>query len=230
MVVMTNESSILGPNCFSSSSSSTSVAQPSSSSSDDDHDHDHDNNTEDVILDSFQVLGLPRQFSISPETLKHSYRQLMTQYHPDKLAHNTTLLNNNNITSEQQQRRQEVEQKASQVTHAYQLLKEPHTRATHLLELLDHPLDETSQTDLVGVEFLMHVMELRELVDNANQNDALQEISKEIKGNIQPLLQELETAFDNNNKEDYTTALRLSAQLQYWHRLETAIQEKMEVE
>jgi molecular chaperone HscB len=191
--------------CFSSSSST--VAQPSSS--------DDDDNNEDVILDSFQVLGLARQFSVSPETLKHSYRQLMTQYHPDKHAQ-TSL-----------PERQEVEQKASQVTHAYQLIKEPHTRATHLLELLDHPLDETSQTDLVGVEFLMHVMELREIVDNANNNDALQEIGKEIKGNIQPLLQELETTFD---KEDYTAAMRLSAQLQYWHRLETAIQEKMEVE
>jgi Fe-S protein assembly co-chaperone HscB len=191
-----------------------------SSSTSDDDDHD---NREPMIFYSFQVLGLSRQFLVSPETIKQSYCQLMTQYHPDKQhAHNNTTGNNDATLL-----LQDVEQKASQVTHTYQLLKDPHTRASHLLELLNHPVDKMSQNGFVGMEFLMQIMEWREIVDNANDNDVLQEIWKETQDHIQIVLQALETVFD---KEDYTTALRLSTQLQYWHRLKTAIQEKREVE
>ena len=98
---------------------------------------------EEEVFDSFRILGLPRTFQLSEEDLKQSYRQLMKSYHPD--LH----------TSKPLPERERIEEMASQVTSAFQILKQPHTRATHLLDLVGTPMEETSSSDLVGMEFLM---------------------------------------------------------------------------
>ena len=173
-----------------------------------------DDHNDDGIIDSFHVLGVPRTFGLDKEELKGRYRRLMTEYHPDK--HTTKTL----------MERQEIEEIASQVTSAYQILQEPHTRATHLLELLGNPMEETSKSDLVGMEFLMQVMEIRESVDTTAP-EHLKPIWDETKHHMEELVDELGEAFE---QEDYEKAIQLSAQLQYWHRIETAIHEKMEQE
>jgi hypothetical protein len=49
-----------------------------------------DDKAED-ISDSFQVLALPRQLSVSPVALpQQSYRKLMTEYHTEKYTVNTS--------------------------------------------------------------------------------------------------------------------------------------------
>ena len=64
------------------------------------------------------------------------------------------------IAGHEQQR---VADYAADITDAYAVLKAPHLRATHLLELLGAPLEEgTAGSDVLGAGFLMHVMEVRE--------------------------------------------------------------------
>jgi molecular chaperone HscB len=166
------------------------------------------------ILDSFRVLGVPRKFGLSEEELKQSYRRLMTEFHPDK------------HTNKPLPERERVDVIASQVTNAFQILRQPHTRAPHLLELLGTPMEETSRSDLVGMEFLMETMELREAVDSTSPVH-LKPIWDETQQHIAQVVEDLETAFD---EEDFARAVELSAQLQYWHNIETAIHEKMENE
>jgi len=170
---------------------------------------------EEEIDDSFQVLGLPRKFKVSPNELKQSYRALMTKYHPDKHS-----------GSESGMMSEDVEAMASKITNAFQVLKEPHTRATHLLELVGSPVDETSQTDLVGTEFLMEVMELREDVDSTDPK-YLKPIWEETKVRIASIVDDLDDAFEG---EDYAKAMELASQLQYWRRIQTAIHEKMDID
>jgi molecular chaperone HscB len=166
---------------------------------------------EDEIDDSFEILGLPRKFTVSPTDLKQSYRALMTKYHPDKHSSGMS---------------EEVQDMASRITNAFQVLKEPHTRATHLLELVGFPVDETSQTDLVGMEFLMEVMELREDVDSTDPK-YLKPIWEETKARIASIVENLDEAFEG---EDYSKAMELASQLQYWRRIQTAIYEKMDLD
>lgn len=81
-----------------------------------------------VVDDSFRIFGFPRQFNISSSELKQKYHQLMTKYHPDK--HRDASASDRNVTDE----------KAAGITHAFQTLRHPHTRASHLLELLGTPV------------------------------------------------------------------------------------------
>ena len=139
----------------------------------------------------------------------------MTTYHPDLHAH----LPPQDLTA--------IEEKAAIVTHAYDILRHPHTRATHLLQLVGEPLDETSQQDLVGTDFLMEVMEFREAIENANEADVLKQLADETNASIKTLLVECEDSF---HSQDYERAKMLSAKLQYWNRIERTLHEKIEPE
>jgi Fe-S protein assembly co-chaperone HscB len=145
----------------------------------------------------------------------------MTEFHPNK------------YTNKSMEERDYVDVRASQITNAYQVLRLPHTRATHLLELLGNPMHETSNTEVIGADFLMQIMEWRETIDAISESDSSQseEQLKPLKEELQQVLaqvvQELEAAFE---AQDYSKAVELSGQLQYWHRIDTEIHEKMEAE
>ena len=109
-------------------------------------------------------------------------------------------------------------------------------------------IDETSNSDeLVGMEFLMMVMEIRESIDSALPSD-MNSLLEETQSNIQKIVMDLETAFDGagssddgdiikkNDEETTTTTIKnidktrqLTAQLQYWNRIEFTIRDKMEM-
>eukprot|EP00980_Cylindrotheca_fusiformis_P003324 scaffold746_cov123-Cylindrotheca_fusiformis.AAC.12 len=88
-------------------------------------------------------------------------------------------------------------------------------------------MDETSSTDLVGMEFLMTVMEVRESVDSASP-EHMQPLWQETKLSMEKLMQDLTIAFDE--EKDLDKAIELAAQLQYWRRIESTIHEKMNLE
>jgi hypothetical protein len=87
-------------------------------------------------------------------------------------------------------------------------------------------MDETSSTDLVGMEFLMTVMEVRESVDSTSP-EHMQPLWQETKFSIAKLIEDLTIAFDE--EQDVNKAIELAAQLQYWHRIESTIREKMDI-
>eukprot|EP00980_Cylindrotheca_fusiformis_P003323 scaffold746_cov123-Cylindrotheca_fusiformis.AAC.11 len=83
---------------------------------------------EPSVVDSFRIFGFPHQFNISSSELKRKYHKLMTEHHPDK--HREASI----------PEMSDEEDKAAQITNAYQTLLQPHTRASHLLELLGKPV------------------------------------------------------------------------------------------
>lgn len=162
---------------------------------------------------SFQVLGLPERFAIDDNELKQSYRKLMIDYHPDK------------HTAKSADDQEELEQQASAVTRAYQTLKQPHTRAVHLLDVVGHPTEEAASGELVGGEFLMEIMEIREEIQATLGDEALRKLLHENQARIDETCVELAEAFDEN---DLDKALELTARLQYWNRIDETIREKMD--
>ena len=216
-------------------------------------------------LDYYSVLGVERGFSIDAKALQQSYRTLMTQHHPDLQHHNQSSNNNHDY--------------ASTITHAYHTLRKPHTRAMHLLRLVGKPIDgdddegrnhhrpddkDETITDaasasrippaaLVGPEFLMHMMEWREMIEaipslsdyggstggthdqnddddiDDKNNEVLQELKErlqETRQHMESILTQLDQVYGENEDLDHK-AMSLVAQLQYWHRIEETIVEKM---
>jgi len=179
-------------------------------------DPDGDNDDEDHApcehCTAFRVLGLPASFKIDPDELKKSYRALMTNYHPDKHS------------ALPQSQRDEHEGRAAVVTRAFDTLKDPHTRAVHLLEVLGHPMMEKASGELVGTEFLMYIMEIRESIQLADDDRVLKRMQLENQQRMDETCDELASAFEAQN---YEKALELTARLQYWHRIDETIREKV---
>ena len=80
------------------------------------------------------------------------------------------------------------------------------------------------QGDLVGQDILFQIMELREEVDDALTDETLRELYEQNKLRIRDTCEELGLAFKRN---DFTSAQRLTAILQYWNKIETSIVDKM---
>ena len=197
-----------------------------------------------VTMDYFELFGFSKgSFGIDQSKMKQNYLKLMIEFHPDKQIHQV----------EQQQDDDDDDGNkrslsAETITHAYQILKKPHTRAQHWLELHgcelqeakpDNNSDENSfanSQELVGMEFLMEIMEWREAIEDAvGNNQILEALQDETRQLHQHCIRELEDLLDTNSDElpDEATledARKLTAQLQYWHRLETTLKEAIEVE
>ena len=118
---------------------------------------------------------------------------------------------------------------ASDITDAYAVLRAPHQRAVHLLELLGTPLDEDTSGDVLGMEFLMEVMEVREELEDAGAElPRLLAIRAANQEQMDELHAQLRGAFDDSR--DLTVAHALTARLQYLQRIEDEVVSKLPVE
>src|SRR5688572_32104723 len=97
----------------------------------------------------FELFGLAPAFGLETEALEKSYREIQSQVHPDRFAH-----------AGDAERRASL-QWTTRVNEAFQTLKNPVQRASHLLAL--RGVDVAFETNTAMPErFLMQQMELRE--------------------------------------------------------------------
>ena len=115
-------------------------------------------------MNHFELFGLPSQFQLDGSLLSSQFRTLQKRFHPDNFA-----------TASERDRLLSV-QKAAQINDAYQVLKNPISRAEYLLSEQGIELRGEQQT-LQDPEFLMEQMELREelevICDLDDSQDAL---------------------------------------------------------
>ena len=93
-------------------------------------------------------------------------------------------------------------------------------RAAHLLELCGEPLDEEADASLLGPDFLMHIMDVREELDAGPGSARLQELQQQNAAEAADVCVQLGAAFVGNQ---LTEAQALTARLQYLHRVEATI-------
>ena len=223
-----------------------------------DHDHDHDDHDEHPStkdhsncnlcgatacpkhaqfytgqgqpFDAFAVLNMDRKFDLSLTELKGKYHKLMDEYHPDR-HHSSTTTRNTNIDTI------ELQKVASQITQAYQMLQNPHSRATHLLSLLGlFPEDDGESVILkasASSGLLMEIMELREQIEEASSDDDLQQLRDQNAKNMQEVCTQLSqsldaSTFDASEQVNLDQALEFTVKLQYYHRIEETIREKIQ--
>ena len=139
-------------------------------------------------MNHFELFGLPLQFQLDGSLLSSQFRDLQRQFHPDKFA----------IASERD--RLLAVQKAAQINDAYQVLKNPISRAEYLLVQHGEDIRGEQQT-MQDPMFLMEQMELREeledIADSSDPEDALLafegKVSKMYKQQLSAIQQELES-------------------------------------
>jgi molecular chaperone HscB len=102
----------------------------------------------------FALFQLPQQFNIELAVLDSNYRKLLAEVHPDKFV---------NASSAE---RMQSMQKATLANEAYQILKQPTSRARYLLQLAGIETEEENNTAMPA-DFLMAQMEWREAIDDA---------------------------------------------------------------
>lgn len=113
-------------------------------------------------MNHFELFGLPIQFKLDGSLLSSQFRELQKRFHPDNFA----------IASERD--RLMAVQKAAQINDAYQVLKNPVSRAEYLLAENGVEIRGEQQT-MQDPMFLMEQMELREeLEDIESSNDSEQ--------------------------------------------------------
>ena len=175
------------------------------------------------MINYFSLLGQPETFTISDSELKQSYQSQMKLLHPDK------------HTLKSEPERQEFVEKSTNVVRAYEVLKDDYRRALHLLELNGESLEEEGVSvsgNIVGMEILMLVMEVREMVDAILEKDKR---SDEEKQKLQLLLEEnnqrtsdtIMALMDAFESKDLAQAKRLVATLQYWNKINETIIDKI---
>ncbi|MEZ9516014.1 MULTISPECIES: co-chaperone HscB [Vibrio] len=139
-------------------------------------------------MNHFELFGLPLQFQLDGSLLSSQFRDLQRQFHPDKFA----------VASERD--RLLAVQKAAQINDAYQVLKNPISRAEYLLVQHGEDIRGEQQT-MQDPMFLMEQMELREeledIADSSDPEDALfafeGKVSKMYKQQLSAIQQELES-------------------------------------
>lgn len=158
----------------------------------------------------FELFALPEQYALDAGLLQDRYRQLQRATHPDKFA------------SAGDQERRIAMQHAAQVNEAYEVLKDPVKRGRYLLALRGHEIEQEKSTTR-DTSFLMQQMELRESLDEiSNQPDplkALDQLRKQVSGQLQALQDELTAVLDTDDNKDYTVATDTVLKMQFFTRL-----------
>jgi molecular chaperone HscB len=161
----------------------------------------------------FALFGLPEAFSLDQEMLEKAYRDIQSQVHPDRFAH-----------AGDAERRASL-QWTTRVNEAFRVLKNPVSRARHLLEL--QGVDVAFETNTaMPPEFLMQQMELREQLEEAKGAKALDALRSSLLSEKKALEAEIAQAIDS--RKDYKAASDLVRKLQFLHRLDEEIDEAYE--
>ena len=161
----------------------------------------------------FELFGLPAAFSIDELMLEKAYRDIQSQVHPDRFAH-----------AGDAERRASL-QWTTRVNEAFRALKNPVSRARHLLEL--HGVDVAFETNTaMPTEFLMQQMELREKLEGAKDAGALDGLRSDLVREKRALEKSIGDAIDT--QKDYKAAADHVRKLQFLHRLDEEIDEAYE--
>ena len=159
-------------------------------------------------MNYFELFGLPNQFKLDGSLLSSQFRELQRQFHPDKFA----------AASERD--RLLAVQKAAEINDAYQVLKDPISRAEYLLAFHGHESQGEQQT-MQDPMFLMEQMELREELEeipSLTDNElALSNFESKVLKMFKHQLELLESEIDRTDweqAEDSVRKLKFIAKLQ----------------
>ena len=174
----------------------------------------------------------------------------MTKFHPDR--HHASTSSTSLSSEKEQEVRSHMATMATDVTRAYSILEDPLSRSLHLLELGGEAISEsdrvrtrrsifisssltqlshillviasTQNQSIVNNHLLVTIMTVREEVDSASTDSELRPILQSCREQQDEICEKLSVAYSKGRMKD---AKYLTAELQYWKRVEETIIEKM---
>jgi len=164
-----------------------------------------------MAVNYFQLFGLTPAFKVDLAQLSATYQRLQKTAHPDRFAHG----------SNQQQLL--AVQTSALINDAYQTLKKPLRRAEYLLVERGTEL-ANEQSTFADTHFLMHQMELREMLENiAEQDDrdaALFAARETLDCEYQKLFIELEQQLASDTEQQNNLAGDTLRKLKFYQKLQ----------
>ncbi|MDV5225012.1 co-chaperone HscB [Providencia manganoxydans] len=125
-------------------------------------------------MDYFTLFGFTPSYTIDSEQLVQRFQSLQRQYHPDRYA-----------TCTEQEKMQALQQAAT-INAAYQALRHPLKRAEYMLLLQGIDINNEQHT-MHDTAFLMEQLELREELDNIENNSHAADLLVDFIKNVQQM-------------------------------------------
>lgn len=150
-------------------------------------------------MNYFELFGLPSQFNLDGSLLSSQFRELQKRFHPD------------NFASASERDRLMAVQKASEINDAYQVLKNPISRAEYMLA--ENGMDiRAEQQTMQDPMFLMEQMELREQLEeipsSSDPESALFDFDTKVNKMYKQHMKSVEEELNNNLLEQAADRVR----------------------
>lgn len=126
----------------------------------------------------FELFGVPQRFAQDRAQIDARWKELQREAHPDRFA------------AQGAAAQRAALQWSVRINEAYQRLKDPLKRAGYLCERLGAPIAAESNTAMPR-EFLMEQMEWRESLDEAIDEEELEELAERVLARRRELLQRI---------------------------------------
>jgi molecular chaperone HscB len=164
----------------------------------------------------FELLGLPLAFAVDPAALDRAWRELQARVHPDRFA-----------AAGAAEKRLAM-QWATRANEAYRTLRDPVSRARHLLAIKGYDTGEESNTAMPA-DFLMQQMEWREAAAEARaarDPAALGRLREELASGRSEMLARLARALDAD--ANFEAGCSLVRKLRFLEKLDREIDDSLE--
>ena len=155
----------------------------------------------------FETFNLPVLFNIDIDMLNHQYRTLQKTIHPDRFVNATDA-----------EKKQSL-QKSTQINDAYQVLKDPIKRASHIISL-----HQVLKESALPPDFLMQQMEWEEEFETINDLEQIRLFSDTIEEEKKILMELL--AMNLDEQKDWESATNIISKLKFITNLFLRIQQK----
>ena len=161
----------------------------------------------------FELFGLPVQFAQDRTVIDARWKELQGEAHPDKFA------------AQGAAAQRVAMQWSIRINEAYQRLKQPLSRASHICELHGAPIQAENNTAMPTV-FLVQQMEWREALDEAETLQAMEEIAATVSKRWRDLLSKIEHAIDI--EKNFTAAAQLVRSLMFIERFASEVDARID--
>lgn len=164
--------------------------------------------------DDFTLFGLPRRFALDADALTQRWRAMQTEVHPDRFV------------AEGAAAQRVAMQWALRVNEAYQRLKDPLARATHLCELAGHRLDP-HDNHAMPPAFLARQMQWHETLAEASSSAAVKALDVEVAQQLSELRESVQSDLDERG--DAAAALPKLRQWMFLAKLRAEVGRRLEM-
>lgn len=185
----------------------------------------------------FELFQQPVSFDIDLVMLAEKLHTLQKQYHPDNAnsnVNNNANVNNNTSSNLETQTTQTIQSAetahSALINHAYNTLKNPDSRAMHLLELSNQIVN--FDNSIADLDFLDDAMDIRIALDDylqAGQTENLQQLKSQLAKRIDEQSKRFKQAYQSiveqsqNQQNTIQTAIDATQKLKFLVKIDKDI-------